>query len=223
MFCYYPFFYCTLSGQRAVQGSGERVYLRLLCLCSFYHSIFPEKNPEVSLESPAGPMSHPLIRKMPNYFPSYWVAWPNWSQTLGSSASIDSKRRSRKESVMESFFLFWQWKFLFNGHFCPLPHPHPPLIPLIPTGKDNVFLQQLINDRMTDFMFLLKEAESHCWATVSSGKLVHLRWLLWLMSFQSGGKPLSFCLLALASKYPQVIYWRSLKKYTVICIWLGYS
>lgn len=45
--------------------------------------------------------------------------------------------------------------------------------PLLLLGKDNVFLQQLINDRMTDSMVPSKEAESHCWATVSSGKLVH--------------------------------------------------
>lgn len=63
--------------------------------------------------------------------------------------------RRRMESVVKRVLYS---ESALNENFSS-PHP---FSSLPPPGKDNVFLQQLINDRMTDSMVLSKEAESHC-------------------------------------------------------------
>jgi len=72
----------------------------------------------------------------PNYFPSSWVAWPNWRAGFGSSASIDPRkrgrrskmrrRRRREESVVRT--VLYSESFLWIRSPLPLtpapPHSH---------------------------------------------------------------------------------------------------
>lgn len=113
-----------------------------------------------------------------------------------------------------SFLFFGVWAFCKVG-ISPSFNPH--------FAKDNVFLQELIGDTMTDFMALWKEAESHCWATVIGGKLVHFELIVVDQgscgSFSMEDK-LFKLLTHLASKCSQVISWISAKELAVICIWL---